>query len=407
MAIVRRLILVALIVGWMTVPARAAGPVLVFDPATGDVLMQSRAGELWYPASLTKLMTAHIIFDRLKTGKLTLEQQLPISKLASAQPPSKTWLSPGASVTTDLALQAMLVYSANDMAYVLAEAAAGSVETFVAEMNDVAQRLGMTGTHFANPNGWFDPRQVSTARDLAVLASAIIETYPERAHYFSRLEVKIGDKTLQTRNTLLRQMKAADGMKTGYVCDSGFNTVATATLSGRRLGVVILGAPSTKHRADLAEMLLVDGLSKPNPDTPVKLTDLKNMELGTVVPADMTPVQCPYKPAVVVTSSRNLAGWGISLGTYDTAIKADMALRGRLLSSGGIDLKGQDGVIRMPRGAGFAAVVWGLDQEVSRAACVAYLQRNAFCEGLSPEQFEKIAALTPDPPPKPRQKPKR
>ena len=139
----------------------------------------------------------------------------------------------------------------------------------------------------------------------------------------------------------------------------------------------------------------------------MKLTDLKNMELGTVVPADMTPVQCPYKQAVVVTSSRNLTGWGISLGTYDTAIKADMALRGRLLSSAGIDLKGQDGVIRMPRGPGFAAVVWGLDEQAGRESCVGYQQQKAFCEVLSPEQFERIAALTPDPPPKPRQKPKR
>jgi D-alanyl-D-alanine carboxypeptidase len=369
--------------------------------------MQSRAGELWYPASLTKLMTAYIVFDRLKVGKLKLDQQLLVSELASAQPPSKTWLRTGTSITTDLALQAMLVYSANDMAYVLAEAAAGSVEAFVAEMNATARRLGMTGTHFANPNGWFDPRQVSTARDLAILASAIIGTFPERGHYFSKLEVKIGDRTLQTRNTLLRQMKAADGMKTGYVCDSGFNTVATATLSGRRLGVVIFGAPSTKHRADLAEMLLVDSIAKPHPGNLAKLSDLKNMDLGTVVPADLTPVQCPNKQAVVVTSSRNLKGWGVSLGTYDTSVKADMALRGRLLSSAGIDLNGKYGVIRMPRGAGFAAVIWDLDESASRKSCEGYQRQRVFCEVLTPELFQTIAALTPDPPPKPRQKPKR
>ncbi len=164
MTVARILILVFLVIGWMAASARATGPVLVFDPVTGNVLMQSRAGELWYPASLTKLMTAYIVFDRLKTGRLALDQKLTVSKLASSQPPSKVWLKPGVTVTTDLALQAMLVYSANDMALVLAEGVAGSVEVFVSEMNATARLLGMTATHFVNPNGWFDPRQVSTAR---------------------------------------------------------------------------------------------------------------------------------------------------------------------------------------------------------------------------------------------------
>jgi D-alanyl-D-alanine carboxypeptidase len=218
------------------------GPVLVFDAQTGEVLSQERAGEPWYPASLTKLMTAYIVFQKIREGKLRLDQQIYVSSVASGQEPSKIGIPAGKTVSVDFALQALLIYSANDMAYVLAEGAAGTVDAFVREMNATAEKLGMTGTRFANPNGLFDPRQITTARDIAILATALLKTYPERAHYFSQDAVAIGKRRLPNRNSLLRQMKAADGMKTGFVCNSGFNLVATATIDGRRLGAVIFGA---------------------------------------------------------------------------------------------------------------------------------------------------------------------
>ena len=121
----------------------------------------------------------------------------------------------------------------------------------------------MTGSHFVNPNGLFDQRHISTARDIAILASALLREFPEHDHYYEQDALAVGKRKLANRNALLRQMPEADGMKTGFVCSSGFNLVATATKDGRKLGAVIFGANNGKHRADLAEMLLVDGFSRP------------------------------------------------------------------------------------------------------------------------------------------------
>nr|WP_245414577.1 D-alanyl-D-alanine carboxypeptidase family protein [Aestuariivirga litoralis] len=375
----------------------AAGPTLLFDPATQEVISQDRAGDPWYPASITKLMTAYIIFQDLKSGRLKLDQKIPVSELAHSQPPSKIGVPVGQTVSVDFALQALLVYSANDMAYVLAEGAAGSIPAFAARMNAQARKLGMTGSHFVNPNGLFDHRHITTARDIAILASALLREFPEYDHYFSQPYLTIGKRRLSNRNSLLRQMKESDGMKTGFVCNSGFNLVATATHDGRRLAAVIFGANSGKHRVDLAEMLLTDGFSR-GPDSRPKLQSIANIQTGGIVPTDMTAQVCKQKPVSLATS-KSLGGWGISFGNYENAATADMALRGRMLSSSGMELPGQPGVIRLPEKRGFAAAMWNLDQPTSEAACARYHAEKAPCEVIPPETFAKIAALVPDPPP--------
>lgn len=387
-----------MLLGLCAAPASwAAGPSLLFDPATGEVLSQDRAGEPWYPASLTKLMTAYVVFEKLKTGRLKLDQKLPVSELAHVQPPSKIGVPVGKTVSVDFALQALLVHSANDMAFVLAEAASGSVPAFSAEMNAAASRLGMTGSHFVNPNGLFDHRHISTARDIALLAVALLRDFPEYQHYFDQEAMTVGQRKLVNRNSLIRQMPEADGMKTGFVCSSGFNLVATATRDGRRLGAVIFGANSGKHRADLAEMLLVDGFSRSA--TPrSRIETIENMKTGAIVPADMTKTVCKQKP-LAIARSKDLGGWGISFGNYESASTADMALRGRLLSPSGIGLTGMPGIVRMPGKGGFAAAMWNMDQQTSLGACARYRAENAPCEVLTPETFAQIAALVPDPPP--------
>ena len=393
MPILRRLILVFVLL--CAAPAAfAAGPSLLFDPATEEVISQDRAGEPWYPASLTKLMTAYVVFQKLKTSQLTKEQKVPVSELAHSQPPSKIGVPVGKTVSVDFALQALLVYSANDMAYVLAEAASGSVPAFASEMNAQAVKIGMTGSHFVNPNGLFDHRHISTARDIALLATALLREFPEHAHYFDQDALAVGKRRLANRNSLLRQMPEADGMKTGFVCASGFNLVATATHNGRRLGAVIFGANSGKHRADLAEMLLVDGFSRP-PASHEKIRAIQNVSTGGIVPADMTKQVCRQKP-VAVALSKDLSGWGISFGNYESAATADMALRGRMLSDTGKQLAGMPGIIRLPEKRGFAAAVWNLDQTASEAACSRYRAEKAPCEVFAPETLARIAALVPD-----------
>jgi D-alanyl-D-alanine carboxypeptidase len=379
--------------------AFASGPSILFDPATGEVLSQDRAGEPWYPASITKLMTAYVIFGKLSSGQMTLEQRIPVSQLAHDQPPSKIGVPVGQTISVDFALQALLVYSANDMAYVLAEAASGSVSRFAAEMNAAARKLGMTGSHFVNPNGLFDPRHVTTARDIALLVTALLREYPGRAHYFSQDFVAVGKRRLANRNSLLRQMPEADGMKTGFVCNSGFNLVATATHEGRRLGAVVFGANSGKHRADLAEMLLVDGFSRPQAPR-AKIEDIQNMKTGTIVPVDMTKTVCRQKP-IPVADAMQLGGWGISFGNYEAAATADMALRGRLLSPSGQDLPGTPGIFKLPANGGYAAALWNLDQQSSVAACLRYRAEHAPCDVITPEFFTQIAAVMPESPPPP------
>jgi D-alanyl-D-alanine carboxypeptidase len=222
----------------------SSGPTLVFDVATGEVLSEKNAGENWYPASLTKLMTAYVVFEKLRAGQMKPEQQLTVSKLAARQPASRVGTPAGSTISTDLALQALLVYSANDMAYVLAENASGSIAGFSKEMNVAAQKLGMTASYFVNPNGLYDPRHITTARDLGLLARALLTEFPQYQHYYSIEHVDIGRRRMFNRNMLLRMMDEADGMKTGFVCDSGFNLVATAKRGDRRLVAVVLGTKS-------------------------------------------------------------------------------------------------------------------------------------------------------------------
>ena len=286
-----------------------AGPSLLFDPATGEVVSQDRAGEPWYPASLTKLMTAYVIFEKLKRGEMQPDQKLTVSQLASSQPASKVGMKPGTQITVELALQMLLIYSANDMAYVLAEGASGTYPEFVKLMNADAQRLGMTATHYANPNGLFDARQVTSARDIGMLASALLRDFPEHAHYFSQPAVALGKRQLLNRNSLLRKMKTADGMKTGFVCNSGFNLVASATDNGRKLIAIVLGASSGRERADLAQMMLTSGFAKPPQPNQIRLSTVPNAQLGALVPADLTQTVCKGKPTAVAKAS-GLTGWG-------------------------------------------------------------------------------------------------
>jgi len=290
-------------------------------------------------------------------------------------------------------LQTLLVYSANDMAYVLAEAAAGSAQHFVEEMNLAASRLGMTATYFANPNGLFDPRQVISARDIGFLAATILREFPEYAHYFSQPYVAIGKHKLFNHNMLLRQMKVADGMKTGFICNSGYNLVASASDDGHKVIAVVLGAPGIKARNDLAQMMLTSALERPPPAQRSAVASIANAPLGKLVPADLTTTVCKGKSPAAMAPPSALSGWGISLGRYETAQTADMALRGRLLGAREILQGGSSGVVKDPSGSGYSAMVWDLDQNSSLALCNFFRQQTAYCDVMTPESFASIATL--------------
>lgn len=244
-------------------PLRAhAGPSLVFEARSGEVLHAEDARAPWFPASLTKLMTAYVTFRALREGRIALDTRIICSAVAHGQPPSKLGLPVGASISVDLALKLLIVKSANDVAVMLAEAVAGSVEKFAAEMNATARALGMSDTHFVNPNGLPDVGQVTTARDLGLLARAIIRDFPEHDALFGLQSVRVGKRRLRSHNRLLGKFDGADGMKTGYICASGYNLVASATRGERRIVAVVLGATSGKERTDFATGLLEQGFSE-------------------------------------------------------------------------------------------------------------------------------------------------
>jgi D-alanyl-D-alanine carboxypeptidase len=239
----------------------AAEALLVIEVESGKVLFAQNAGQPWYPASVTKLMTAYVTLRAVKDGRLTLDRPLTVSANAVAQAPVKMGFAVGTQVTVDNALKMLMVKSANDIAVVLAEGVAGSIEGFADQMNWHAQRLGMVQSSFVNPNGLPADDQISSARDLAILARALIRDFPEYDYYWHLPGIRMGKKVQFNYNTLIGRYPGADGMKTGFICASGFNLVASATRDGRRLIAVVLGAPSSAVRALKAAQLLERGFS--------------------------------------------------------------------------------------------------------------------------------------------------
>jgi D-alanyl-D-alanine carboxypeptidase len=223
--------------------------------------MQNEATAPWYPASLTKLMTVYVALDAVRNGKLTLDTPLIMSARAARMPPSKMGFRPGTEVTLDNALKMLMVKSPNDVAVMVAEGVSGSVEAFAGDMNADAQRLGMHESHFVNPNGLHNPDHVSSARDMAIVARALLREFPDHADLFSIGALQLGRQYIPNHNGLLGRYPGADGMKTGFTCPAGFNVVASANHSGRRLIVVVLGAPTPRTRNQEAADLFDRGFA--------------------------------------------------------------------------------------------------------------------------------------------------
>jgi len=267
-----------------------ANPMLLVDMETLDVLYAEEAGQPWHPASLTKMMTAYVAFEEIAKGTITLETPVVLSKHALAQAPSRSGLPVGSALTMQDALYVMVVKSANDVAMAIAETVGGSEAGFVAKMNDVAARMGMTASHFTNPNGLHDPAQYTSARDLALLALYIEQSFPQYMPMFGTEAVKLGKVTLESQNELLTSFAGTTGMKTGYVCASGLNMVATVERNGRRMLAVVLGGQSARERNERAAELILKGLSGSAQPTGTTVLTLGNNP--GVPPVDMRAQIC-------------------------------------------------------------------------------------------------------------------
>jgi len=241
-------------------PAQAEAQLLI-EASTGKVLHAENATYPWYPASVTKLMTAYTTLRAIKEGKLSLNTLLTVSKNAAAQQPTKMGFKVGTRVTIDNALKMLMVKSANDMAVAIAEGVGGSIEGFADMMNTNARRLGMSQSNFVNPNGLPAENHVSSARDLGILARALIREFPDADSYWHISAIRYGNRVMHNYNALIDRYPGADGMKTGFICASGYNVVASATRNGRRLIAVVLGSYSGAVRAQKAAQLLERGFN--------------------------------------------------------------------------------------------------------------------------------------------------
>src|SRR6478672_1337548 len=260
----RRLVIFGLAAGTLVLAAtnnaRAEAQLLI-EASTGKVLHAENATYPWYPASVTKLMTAYTTLRAVKEGRISFNTLLTVSRNAAAQQPTKMGFKEGTTVTVDNALKMLMVKSANDIAVAIAEGVGGSIAGFADLMNANARRLGMSQSNFVNPNGLPAENHISSARDLGILARALIREFPEYDSYWHISSIRYGNRVMRNYNSLIDRYPGADGMKTGFICASGYNVVASATRNGRRLIAIVLGAWSGAVRAQKAAQLLERGFN--------------------------------------------------------------------------------------------------------------------------------------------------
>ena len=232
---------------------------IVMDARSGEVLYAQRADSPRYPASITKIMTMYLAFEELASGRLHPSDMIVVSPHAAAQAPSKLGLRAGDMISVDDAMHAIAVKSANDMAVAVAERIGGTESRFAALMTLKAQQLGMRNTQFVNANGLPDSREVSTARDIAILSRAVIRDFPQYYGFFSQEQFTFRGQTMNNHNGLLGHMPGVDGLKTGFTNAAGFNLSASAMRDGHRLIAVVLGGSTRLARNANVESLLLTG----------------------------------------------------------------------------------------------------------------------------------------------------
>jgi D-alanyl-D-alanine carboxypeptidase (penicillin-binding protein 5/6) len=229
---------------------------ILVDANTGAVLLEKAPDERVPPASMSKLMTMYVVFERLRDGTLRLDQELTVSERARAMGGSRMFLELGSRVSVENLVRGVIIQSGNDACVVLAEAIGGSEERFADIMNEVARRIGLRDSTFRNASGWPHPEHRMTARDLAVLARRLIADFPEYYRLYSERSFRWNGIEQQNRNPLLGRFAGADGLKTGSTEEAGYNLTASALRDGRRLILVVTGLPSMRARAEESERLL-------------------------------------------------------------------------------------------------------------------------------------------------------
>jgi len=360
-----------------------AGPYVVVDPATGETLLERSAGAYWYPASLTKMMTIYIIFEELKAGRLTLATSVPLSEHARSMPPSKLGLGPGQSVTVEQGLQSLVARSANDMATAFGELISGSSPAFAQRMTETATRLGMTATQFRNANGLPDQGQITTARDMAILAIALVRQFPEYYGYFHTQEFLLGKTRIGPGIKFLDLYAPyADGLKTGFICASGFNIVGSAVRDGRRLIAVAFGFRRADLRDEFIVRLLDEAYALKTGGNRPKVWQLRNGDGGPgTVFAQNDCGGIRYDMPGDAVWLGTFGDWKTARYAFDTG-QADLVRLGQ-------SRLGKEYILPVTSNkvTKQAAIIADLEPAAAQKLCADYQARKLFCQVKKPEEF--------------------
>jgi D-alanyl-D-alanine carboxypeptidase (penicillin-binding protein 5/6) len=350
------------------------------DARTGEVLYARNPDARRYPASLTKVMTLYLAFDALRTGKLHMTDRIRMSSHAAAQPPSKLGLAVGASMTVREALNTIVVKSANDVAVALAEAIGGSEAAFVRRMNAKAAAIGMRRTHFANASGLPNPRNTTTARDLAMLARAVMRDHPRRYALFDQSRTHFRGRIIEGHNRLLG-LPGIDGLKTGYIDASGFNLMTSGVRHHRRVVAVVLGGSTAAIRDQYMSRLMQASFV-----TEAKQAD-KAAQLDVSLidrpPADVQRLSVVNRPSDDVQTSafrfaeRGASEWRVQVGAFRT-VKASTAKLGQISQMHPRHFEPGDARVRPANGLYLARFVAD-SQDEAREACALLIRDGQEC----------------------------
>jgi D-alanyl-D-alanine carboxypeptidase len=353
----------------------------VIDADTGQVLAAQNADALHYPASLTKLMTLYLVFDELEQQQVTLDQMLPVSRHAADQEPTKIGLRRGETISIRDLILALVTQSANDAAVVLGEGIAGSEAAFAERMSAQAKELGMTQTVFRNASGLPDRHQVTTARDMARLARALIRDFPDDYKYFSVKRFHYRGRTFLNHDRLIYRYKGADGMKTGFTNAARFNLVSSALRDDRRLIGVVLGSSSPMER-DRKMIALLDRGFAAGTAPPA----IASRSAGVVAASDIVSALSPISGAEAAIpratiEGKERRGWAIQVGIFArhaTAIRfaAEITRRSEAATSHNRRIDTQ----RQKHGRSLYRVQFvGLTRATAESACRAFRRHHHEC----------------------------
>jgi D-alanyl-D-alanine carboxypeptidase len=375
---------------------------IVVDAKNGEVLYAKRADSPRYPASITKVMTLYLTFEALSSGKLRPDDRVVFSPRAAAQAPTKLGVPAGGSITVSEAMQAMVTKSANDAAVAMAEKLGGTESRFAAMMTLRAKELGMAETHYVNASGLPDSRQLSSARDIALLSRAVMRDYPQYYKLFSQQSFDWHGQKIMNHNRLMLRMPGVDGLKTGFTNASGFNLATSAVRDGRRLIVVVLGGPTTAARDDNAEQLLLTGFDVLNRRARgEKITIAQNFFepefTGAISPrveqgdseeagrVELTSVPTPLRASrVEVEPKRKAAGgkWTIQIGAFPKQSDAKKQIS---LIESRFGKWVDDGRGSTDKSAGkYRSRIQGLTEGDARGACKAIKAKRMACMVVGP-----------------------